>query len=113
MPCDHDATDLEVAILGDGLCPLCLAADNATLRAELDEAKVRIGRMAVAQINRTERSNVMWTREHDRSEKAEAVLAAIQKICSEYPLLMHGTTTELAMMVEDTMRALRAAKGED
>ena len=42
MSCDHDATDLEVAILADGLCPLCLAADNATLRAELEEAKAAL-----------------------------------------------------------------------
>ena len=33
--CQHDATEMDVAAQTDGLCPLCLAAENARLRDAL------------------------------------------------------------------------------
>lgn len=35
--CPHDISEQDVATQADGLCPLCLAADNARLRAALQK----------------------------------------------------------------------------
>ena len=67
MSSDHDATDLEVAILADGLCPLCLAADNDTLRAEL----------GLMQSDAAERNEIMSDLRAEQLEDAKAALADI------------------------------------
>ena len=85
MPCDHDATDLEVAILADGMCPLCLNTEidllkmdaeegneiTNNLRSELEKAKAEIA----ALIDAIGRSSV--TEERHRAERAENALAAV------------------------------------
>lgn len=32
MPCAHDVTERDTAATADGLCPICLAAENERLR---------------------------------------------------------------------------------
>ena len=94
-------------------CPWCAfsknyADENARLRAEVE-------RMAQAQIDRTERANVMWTREHDRADKAEAALAVIyeQAKASLTDRMACGTLYSSYLIdVIDEARALRNAKGE-
>jgi hypothetical protein len=39
MPCNHDAGEQDTAAHFDGLCPLCLQAENARLREIVEAAK--------------------------------------------------------------------------
>ena len=107
MSCDHDATDLEVAILADGMCPLCLSAaldseasehartreqrDDHALREEEANDRWRNVRTAVGEAyGEMDRFDddppefIRWAHEHEQTEfwgrvKAEAALAAATK----------------------------------
>jgi len=39
MACEHRITEMDTAVIADGMCPLCLAAEIARLRAALTEIR--------------------------------------------------------------------------
>jgi hypothetical protein len=44
--CPHDFTERETAVIADGYCPLCMAAELEQLRAERDKLLAALQRIA-------------------------------------------------------------------
>ena len=90
----------------------CLNAAESelrTTRTELEAAKARIGRMARAQMDRSEEANTMLASEQVRAEKAEAALIearwALAKVFSFVPeTYKTGWTDEVQESIDEALR---------
>lgn len=59
MICNHDFSEQDIAVGADGMCPLCLAADNAALRERIEKMRDASEKMLRALNKNTAHSEVL------------------------------------------------------
>ena len=98
MSCPHDITERDVAVSADGYCPLCMAAELATLRAE-----------------RTVTLSETWARQAAKIESDAKVIAALReklKLMDDYYQTGGDLMSHMAHMAQDALAIIEQIASE-